>query len=74
MPDNSYEAVLQAIDKLSPADQKRLVSELSVRIARRAEERVRTHSILELRGLGKEIWAGVDPNAYVEQERTSWNG
>ena len=31
-------------------------------------------SILELRGLGKEIWEGKDAQSYVEQERASWNG
>ena len=29
-------------------------------------------SLLELRGLGKEIWEGVDPMEYVKQERDSW--
>jgi len=31
-------------------------------------------SILELQGLGKEIWQGVDAQEYIEQERASWNG
>lgn len=31
------------------------------------------HSILELEGLGKEIWEGVDPKKYVEQERATWD-
>ncbi len=31
-------------------------------------------SILELRGLGKEIWNGIDAQEYVNQERDSWNG
>ena len=29
-------------------------------------------SILELRGLGKEIWKGVDAQAYVEGLRKEW--
>lgn len=32
------------------------------------------HSVLELRGLGKEIWEGIDPQEYVDGERTSWGG
>jgi hypothetical protein len=32
------------------------------------------HSIMELRGLGKEIWEGIDAQEYVNQERASWNG
>ena len=31
-------------------------------------------SILELRGLGKEVWRGIDAQEYVNQERDSWNG
>lgn len=30
-------------------------------------------SILELRGLGKEHWAGIEPAAHVERERRSWD-
>ena len=32
----------------------------------------RKRSLLELRGLGKEIWEGVDPVEYIKQERDSW--
>ncbi|MBN1422376.1 MAG: hypothetical protein JXP34_26610 [Planctomycetes bacterium] len=30
-------------------------------------------SILELRGLGKRLWAGIDPAAHVEGERRAWD-
>ena len=30
------------------------------------------HSILELRGLGKELWRGVDAGSHVANERTAW--
>jgi len=30
------------------------------------------HSILELEGLGKEIWEGIDVEKYIEEERNSW--
>ena len=30
-------------------------------------------SILELRGLGKDSWEGIDPAAYVRAERDSWD-
>ena len=33
-----------------------------------------THRIMELAGLGKEIWKGVDPDRYVREERPSWRG
>ena len=30
-------------------------------------------SILELEGLGKELWSGVDAARYIEEERASWD-
>ncbi len=33
-----------------------------------------SHSILELRGLGKELWQQIDSTAYLDQERDSWDG
>lgn len=30
-------------------------------------------SILELEGLGRELWSGVDAGRHVEEERTSWD-
>ena len=31
------------------------------------------HSILELHGLGREIWQGVDPKEYVRGLREEWD-
>ena len=31
------------------------------------------HSILELRGLGKGLWQGIDAAAHVETERAAWD-
>ena len=30
-------------------------------------------SILELQGLGKELWSGIDAAQHVEEERGSWD-
>ncbi len=35
-------------------------------------ETKKEHTLLDLRGLGKEIWETVDSNTYLEQERNSW--
>jgi plasmid stability protein len=32
-----------------------------------------TRSILELRGLGREVWQGIDAAHLVESERRSWD-
>jgi hypothetical protein len=31
-------------------------------------------SVMELHGLGRESWQGVDPDAYVEHLRGDWDG
>jgi hypothetical protein len=33
-----------------------------------------THRITDLRGLGKEIWQGIDADQHVAEERKSWDG
>jgi len=33
---------------------------------------VKKHSVLELRGLGKEYWRSIDVDAYIAEERASW--
>jgi hypothetical protein len=32
----------------------------------------RSRSLLELKGLGKELWAQIDVEDYINQERDSW--
>jgi len=29
--------------------------------------------ILQLSGLGREVWEGIDPDEYVRRERESWD-
>jgi len=73
MSTDPYDEILgRAKDQLSAEEQQRLVEELSQHAARRngAEQ----HSILELEGLGAEIWKEIDPDEYVAKERDSWDG
>ena len=67
-----YETLNQA-QRLDPADQLRLLEELAV-LVRRQITPPRRRSILELQGLGKEIWLSIDAQQYIDQERASWNG
>ncbi len=30
-------------------------------------------SLLDLEGVGAEVWQGVDPKTYIDTERDSWN-
>lgn len=50
----------------------RTVGEEALLVLGELVERPATHSLLELRGLGKEVWEGVDPAAHVDEERGSW--
>ena len=69
----TYEKALRIAESLSPEDQRRLLEELSARAAKDAPTEPQ-HSIMELRGLGKEIWEGIDAQEYVNNERASWDG
>ncbi|BCL36068.1 hypothetical protein [Nostoc sp. MS1] len=72
---SSYHEVLQQAQSLTPEEQMRLIEDLSSLICQqRAMISKPKRSILELRGLGKEIWNWVDAQEYVNQERDSWNG
>jgi hypothetical protein len=68
----SYQDIRRRVEELTPDEQIRLLEELAVLVHRRSSPRPR--SILELQGLGKEIWQGIDAQQYVDQERDSWNG
>lgn len=50
----------------------RLSEDLTIQAVKKCPKNPR--SILELQGLGKEIWEGIDPDAYVAQEREAWDG
>jgi hypothetical protein len=43
------------------------------RILAEALEKPEPLSILELKGLGKEVWEGIDAASYVDHERRSWD-
>jgi len=32
----------------------------------------RRHSIMELRGVGRDIWQGIDPKKYIDELRNEW--
>lgn len=68
-----YNKVLRSAESLSRAEQLRLLSDLADYLRAESSAETRT-SILELQGLGKEIWQGIDAQEYVDRERASWNG
>lgn len=73
MAAHTYESTLQMAELLSREEQLRLIRELTARAGENASSEPQ-HSIMELCGLGKEIWEGIDAQEYVNNERASWNG
>ncbi len=70
-----YSHILQQVQQLPPDEQRQLLADLVQLVQQTNEQRAQpTRSILELDGLGKEIWEGVDPDRYIEEERRSWDG
>ena len=70
---STYSAALTQVLRLAPDEQLRLISELLVYVRHRFQSKPK-RSILELEGLGKAIWDGIDAQEYVNEERNSWNG
>lgn len=52
--------------------ERRSVAQEVTTLLTRALEPAAALSILELRGLGKDLWQGVDAAAHVAAERTAW--
>ena len=69
----AYYEVLDRAQRLAPADQLRLLEELAALVRHQITAQKR-RSILELEGLGKEIWQDVDAQEYIDRERASWDG
>jgi hypothetical protein len=67
---SEYDRLLSRARKLPRRDQRRLVSEMTAALAQ--SDRRKTHSLLELEGLGKEVWEGIDVEQYIKAERDSW--
>ena len=67
-----YDEILnRAQTELTSEEQSRLAAELAQSAGRKNGVK---RSITELRGLGKAVWEGIDPDEYVAKERDSWDG
>jgi hypothetical protein len=72
MLSDTYLTVLQMARELPMDEQLQLIEDL-ISVARHRVQAKPAHSITELRGLGKEIWRGVDVAKYIDEERNSWD-
>ena len=69
----AYESILRSVESMNRDEQLRLISDLAEHLRTKTVP-ARRVSILELQGLGKEIWQGIDAQEYVDRERATWNG
>ncbi|MBI4378602.1 MAG: hypothetical protein HY578_05835 [Nitrospinae bacterium] len=62
----SFQKLLNIIDQLTP-DERVLLKKKLMR------DKVKKHSILELEGLGADLWKRIDVEKYIRKERKSWD-
>ena len=67
---NSVRKIYKEISQLPGADKKALLMRLVNDL--RSDETERAHSIFEIKGVGIDIWKGMDAQKYVSSERDSW--
>lgn len=65
--------LLVEVECLEPEEQLYLLEYLAGLVRRRLRE-PGGRSLLELQGLGKEAWMGVNAQEYVNGEREAWSG
>ena len=72
MTDINAERIYKEISQLADNEKISLLSKLIWEIYAdiRREQKC---NIYDLKGLGKEIWEGIDAQEYVNKERESWN-
>ncbi|MBD3305298.1 hypothetical protein GF339_02995 [candidate division KSB3 bacterium] len=66
----------QYIESIPISEQLELISVISQHVAQytMTQEHPKTRSLLELEGLGAEIWKGIDAQEYVNDLRDEWEG
>jgi hypothetical protein len=69
----TYDDYVRGIQGLKPEEQLGLVEIISGRLKETLGEKKGKHSIMELEGLGADIWEGIDAQEYVRKERESWD-
>ncbi|MFA6032282.1 MAG: hypothetical protein WC889_05230 [Myxococcota bacterium] len=68
-----YQELISRASGMSSSELLKFISDLAAMAARK-KTKGHKHSILELEGLGKSVWDGVDAQEYVDRERSAWNG
>jgi hypothetical protein len=61
------------IEALPAVDRLRLVELIAHGLAETVHDIPQWRSLLDLEGLGEEIWQGLDPQTYVNELRDEWD-
>ncbi|MGD9159754.1 MAG: hypothetical protein PVG39_15170 [Desulfobacteraceae bacterium] len=69
----SYNDYIKGITSLSIDEQLKLIKALSSAIQTSSRKKETKKNIMELEGLGAQIWQGIDAQEYVRRERESWD-
>ena len=68
LPDRLYKKLTERAKR-----EHRSIAQEVIHLLSDAVERPNTLSILALKGLGKEVWKGVEATRHVDHERDSWD-
>jgi len=71
MPGYTFEEARDYLMHLAPEDQLELFKFLANILLPKVKIETQ-HSLLELEGLGKEAWEGIDAQQFINEERNSW--
>ena len=69
----SYSDYVRGIKFLNIDEQLTLLEIISARLKKSIGKRRKKSSIMELEGLGANIWKSIDAQDYVNKERKSWD-
>lgn len=68
----TYDDYVKEIQTLKPEEQLNLIELLLSKLKKTIIKKKIKHNILELEGLGAEIWKGIEAQEYVSKEREAW--
>ena len=69
----TYDDYVRGIKGLKPDEQLSLVEIISASLKRTIAPKRPRHSVMELEGLGADIWKGINAQKYVRTERDPWD-
>lgn len=69
----TYDDLVATLPTLGAEEQVNLLEALSSVLKKSVGRKAREHSLLELEGLGAEVWSRVGVDQYISRERDSWN-